>query len=153
MNATELKLTESAVLEEAISLFDRRGGFTPDVYFSTPEFAPEGPGPLVKSACAIGGVEQAIWKLTGETIPKTVRQTLAYRRSETGKLRTKRDTYVIYARVMGRLNRISRERFSEKTGYGEVEDVEDVTQVGSRATAKKNTLGVFRTALSEISAE
>lgn len=137
---------EAGVLREAIALFNTRGGFTPDAYFDGPFYSGSGrPSQNVASVCAIGGVEQAIWKLCDEDVTDQ-RKFLAYTRSEEevdGRLSA---VHVLYGRVMGRLNRIARERYSRRG----VNYIETVTTDWSRPTAKKNMLSVFEQALEEV---
>jgi hypothetical protein len=162
--------TEAQVLEETIKILEK--GFTSKAYFkyeggswSTAvkehqlSDGTRTPGPEVVSTCAIGGVEQGIWKLTGKVVTGSRKQA-AYQPEST---HYKDETRVLYAKVMKRVNRISKQLFDKQfihDGFGDrrskgkpfrVDNVERVTFTpGSERAKKQRTLKVFRTALEEV---
>lgn len=148
------RVTEAAVLDEAITFFERRGGFNENYYFlgKGKNYYVSEPGEKVVAACAIGGIEQAIWKITGDNV-KHDRDTFKGLADENAKTRRLSETQRVYARVMGRLNRLAREK------YGSIVDgavgydcfIEDLTAAtNSHDLNRQRTLDVFRTARAEL---
>src|SRR5687767_1206341 len=113
--------TEALVIEAAIEQI--RKGFTPDAYFSP---SPQRPGEHIQQTCAVGGVEQGLWQVTGKVVT-------GHEARPTGN--------TIYARVMSRLNRIAVELYPlQPPGEDGVEetntDLEDITLYGTPLAAK-----------------
>jgi len=140
--------SEAEVITEAIALLSARGSFTPAHYQvwqddDEDDDARDVPGEGVVRMCAIGGVEQAIWRLTGKDVSAD-RNAVARRAS------TNRRT--LYANVMRRPNRKARELYPDGINGDSVYTVEHVTFVeGSRSTVRRRTLRVFDAALKELS--
>lgn len=148
MNAAKVKLTEAAVLAETIAFFGKPGSFVNEMYFKhrhqdAYRYDSSGPGADVYAACAIGGIEQAVWKLTHTAITHNERRMFAYLVSEKEKVGRLTDTRRVYARVMGRVNRIAAEMFG-------LPHIEAVTLEWSPRTAKKKMLLVLEAAAAEV---
>ncbi len=128
--------TEIKVLDAAIEQISKRGGYTASGYQRTKAGVNlDRPGPQAYACCAIGGVEQAIWKITGEDIVSRFGRWVkpaSWRRD-------------LYANVVRRLNRKAKEL------YG-CDDIEDVTfQAGERVT-RRRVLAVYQAVRDELSA-
>lgn len=150
MNTTSKELE---VIRLATSLIKRQGGFTADTYFASElRGCQDEPGPDVIATCAIGGVEQAIWMLTGEFVTAR-RRPLAYLESETEVLADSLDeTHLVYARVMARLNRVAvtlgAPNVEEVTTFHDW-DEDDEDYVGLNPNLA-GTLDVFETAAARL---
>lgn len=129
-----MSVTELQVIDAAIEQFEKRGGFTTSHYQQNKKgYESDYPGEHVVSCCAVGGVEQAIWQLTGKDPTREhgrMVQPPSYRRS-------------IYARVIRKLNRKAVALYPVLDG-SHMMDVEDITFHGSKTVAKKRVLRVFR---------
>lgn len=143
-------LTEMAVIEGAIEQLSG-DGFTGEAYlqdmFGTTILRP---GDAVVMTCAIGGVEQALWKITGTHLADAARSFLAYDGVVWSAPASvpKDEIHVTYWNVMNRLNRIAREMFDGSDGTEECCNVEDVTCRDDDAQA--DTLRVFARAAEEL---
>ena len=124
--------TEDEILVEALRWFgESPERFTPDVYLEgEDEKHVDVPGRGVARTCAVGGIEQAVWRLTGENVAAGRQEIqvdggLLYQvKNENVPLPDELDeTHRLYARVMGRLNRLVAARFADE----EIVDIEDVT--------------------------
>ncbi len=138
-------ITEADVIREAISRFKSSGGgFTRDAYFNprSSNAVSYKPGKNVGSTCAIGGIEQAIWKLTGEDVSED--------RYESAKVAVPK-WQTLYARIMRRLNAKAREMFPTLKHDGEeILTVEELTFVDGERLARKRMLEVFSAALTDL---
>lgn len=138
------RVTQADVLRAALAHFkSRKGGFTRDAYFSNDE---EAPGQHAGATCAIGGVEQAIWKLTGQTISEEHRESLGQEQGYP----SKEDRFSLYGGVMRKLNAEARKRFPVDEDGDEIRTLEEVTMMGTPKVAKKRTLEVFETVLAGV---
>lgn len=127
--------TEAQVIEAAIEQVKK--GFDAGAYLVGREgYSVEFAGPDVVATCAIGGVEQALWKETGKVLGPNKR--MKFRTNST------------YGRIMRRLNRIAREKYPTDPEGTTVLNLEDITFWGSELAAKRRTLKVMRLALDEI---
>jgi hypothetical protein len=154
-------MLEVRVLEAAVAWFEEdESHYTPEVYLRT-ESGDETPGREVVAACAIGGVEQAVWMVTGKSVIAE-RSRLAYigkggeERQTPGDADTLNEQHEVYWRVMRRLNleAVSQRKEGvfaefEDEGY-EINDVEDVTELGDHS--RELMLDVFRAALAQAKA-
>lgn len=143
------RITQRAVVRTAVEQLSKRGGYTADTYFSTTSARYlSRPGDSVGVTCAIGGVEQAIWKLTGENVGAHVRFRLAQTAvpelegDETPRQR-------LYAGVMRKLNAKARDLFPVLEGEL-IDTVEEVTFAGSHRTSRRRTLQVFNAVLADL---
>lgn len=102
------EITEADVLEAAIEQF-KGNGYTSEAYFSNPSLSdwdqPNKPGPNVGAACAIGGVEQALWKLTGKVVGDEARDFASYGYKKKG---DRRQITRLYANTMHLLNEVAK---------------------------------------------
>ena len=136
-------ITEVDVLEAAVEQLSQRRGYTADYYFVTPEgLSREFPGDDVGACCAIGGVEQAIWKLTGRVV--TDNRGIAY-----GDRPDRLSTNRLYWRVMRRLDDVARRKHPKLLAGRNGCAIEQLTF----AAGKPTVVRAFRTALEEARAE
>lgn len=168
MTEAEVRVSERAVLEQAIKEIE--SGFTPDFFMliendddgeiEDQEATPGLDNNEVIAVCAIGGVEQALWRLTGEAIPNNLRRERAYRLSpdeDDPEFDTEltSDTQRVYTRVMLRLNvaavEWARERFDADDPSASVRNVEEVTNLDDHDISRGYTLEVFSRALADAS--
>lgn len=120
-----------AVIDEAIEQISKPDGFVTDRYLTTSDgfdsnYFPQVPGPKVVATCAVGGIEQAVWKLTGKApaVHQFAHQP-ASRRS-------------LFGRVLTRVNRKATKLFPD------AEDIESVTFLaGDDEDARQRVLQVF----------
>ena len=131
-------VTEADVVREAIEVVGK--GFTSMNYFQNSS----SPGPEVGATCAIGGVEQAIWRLTGKDVSGerywSAKPAIPKRRT-------------LYARVMKQLNAKACELYGhlKQVDGDPIETVEDVTFTsGTETLLKRRVLRVFRSVLAEL---
>lgn len=140
------EITEATVLEAAIEQLSKKDGYDPGNYFSVLDadgdvVQLQNPGPNVGATCAIGGVEQAIWRLTQQNLTPE-RYDAAYRETAASKRRTSQ----LYARVMRRLNDVARKNRALKEDFdGDIPGcpIEQLTFVAS----KRVVLNAFKKAL------
>lgn len=134
-------VTEVDVLEAAVTQLEKEDGYTSSHYFlHTNGWRDlQEPGPNVGAVCAIGGVEQAIWRLTRQVVTKD-RSVAAYGEGPA----SKRHASMLYARVMDRLNAIAKKRGYRYSGFhaGGV-PIENLTFVAS----KRVVVNAFKKAL------
>lgn len=149
------RITQADVVRGAVQQLSKRGGYTADSYFAAKpgrETSCDGPGDHVGATCAIGGVEQAIWRLTGESVDPSlyhdIRDRLA-RRQEPLFYGGETPRQKLYAAVMRKLNAKARKLFPELGGE-RILTVEEVTFAGSHATSRKRTLQVFNAVLADL---
>lgn len=147
--ATEV--TEVDVIKAAIEQVRRRDGFTDSSYFRDTDgemmTLSDVNGRQVGATCAVGGVEHALYKLTGEIVS-------ARRHKVAGvpvpKIKGRTDAERLYVCVMARANRIAREMFPVNTDSGDPNrTVEEVTFYGSQEASRRRVAKVFRAALEE----
>lgn len=145
---------EVEVLEAALAELSRPRGYTAAAYHQDwrgdnvrdpkPGYRLRSVGDLATSSrhCAVGGVEHAVWKITGEDVRDAREQ------AKLGRTRRRARPYLLYARVMRRLNRHARDvpPHRENPPYGTVEEL-------SVARPKRYVLGVFERALAEARGE
>lgn len=149
------RITQADVVRGAVQQLSKRGGYTADHYFASKVgdgYDVEGPGDHVGATCAIGGVEQAIWKLTGESVDTSlygeIRERLA-RQEEPVLTGSETPRQKVYAAVMRKLNAKARKLFPELDGE-QIATVEEVTFQGSRTVSRKRTLQVFNAVLADL---
>jgi hypothetical protein len=146
------RVTQADVVRAAIQQLSKRGGYTPDSYFagkSSGDCHPAVPGADVGATCAIGGVEQAIWRLTGESVVASFFDPVRERLAQSSKPLldgTETPRQRMYASVMAKLNRKARKLFPELGVY----TVEGVTFVGPKPTSRRHTLQVFEAVLADL---
>lgn len=148
MSATAVAVpSEVEVLEETLKWFRARSHFTQDMYIELKPDAPDAAegeaGPYVGATCAIGGVEHAIWRLTGKQVygaRGAVKATVPQTR--------KRDPMIrLYVKVMGRLNGMSKRLYDQP-------NIEQVTLLGADESEGRDAMrNVIRTALREARRE
>jgi hypothetical protein len=155
---------ENRVLADAIRWFEEeKSHYTPDMYLkgSNDDVTP---GRDVVAACAIGGIEQALWRLTGEKVSNERELAYAGTDRHSGR-RPESEVFGAYWGVMFRLNAETRRRAKagvydefyesyEDTpnqvhayAVAEIQDVEDVTQIGGEERSRELMLDVFRATL------
>jgi hypothetical protein len=140
------RVTQADVIRAAIAQFKKRGGYTPNGYLVDGRGLETGPGDHVRACCAIGGVEQAIWKLTGENVIGL--------RLQVGQQDVPPPVYrrTLYGGVMRKLNAKARKLYPTLPGMDrKIETVEDVTFCGTKQTSKKRMLRVFEEVLADLS--
>lgn len=148
------RVTQADVVRTAIQQLSKTGGYTPETYFAPkPGGAHDGrPGAHVGATCAIGGVEQAIWQLTGEVVHDDpmagVRERLA-QRPEPALSGSETPRQKLYAGVMRKLNRKARALFPD-LDEGMISTVEEVTYVGDEDESLGRTLQVFNAVLADL---
>ena len=149
------EITERDIIEAALEQFRKRGGFTPYAYFETRNgevidldyLTDLKGGQRVVSACAIGGVEHALFGLTGRAVDWNERGRDGLGLAYDGPIRTRQKPLQLYAKTMRLLNRVAREMFPN-----EVFNVEEVTTLrDDRQIDRRNTIRVFEKALEEAS--
>lgn len=138
------EITEADVLEAAVEQLEKDDGYTSDNYFRGSWQGLTRPGPNVVATCAIGGVEQAIWRLTKQIVTPERSWAALYEVPA-----SKRHTSVLYADVMRRLNAIAKKRGYRYSGF-EVAGcpIENLTFVAS----KRVVVNAFKKALEEARA-
>lgn len=143
------RLTQAAVLRGAIEQIESRGGFTSSMYFKHRggSWAEPRPGPNVGATCAVGGIEQAIWKLSGEHVDnfRGISPSLAKRQART------HPALPIYAAVMSRVDRLARKLYPEGPDGTTVRTLEEITFRWSDRYARPRVVAVLRAALAEVS--
>lgn len=144
------KITQADVVRAAIHQLSKRGGYTADYYFQpkagtgdADDFGPKVPGEHVGATCAIGGVEQAIWQLTGEVVDPSpwgdIRERLA-QQAEPELIGSETPRQKLYAGV----------KLDDDGDVNEIRTVEQVTFAGSRTVSRKRTLQVFDAVLTDL---
>jgi len=144
-------VTPADVLEAAIGQLSKPDGYTPDTYFArrgTECFSLETPGPDVGATCAIGGVEQAIWILTGQIVTEERGEAAFNNRAA-----SKRTTSRLYAEVMSELNAVARQHRALKAARVDPDSpwvcaIEQLTF----SAGKRAVLNAFRKALENVRA-
>ena len=136
-------ITEADVLEAAVEQLSQRKGYTADTYFRTTAGTETGnPGANVAACCAIGGVEQAIWKLTGQVVSDE--RQIAYGSRPSNRRVINR----LYWKVMNRLNAVALRRHPRLLHAGGC-SIEQLTFVAP----KHKVVAAFREALEEARGE
>ncbi len=126
--------TEIKVLDAAIEQISKRGGYTAGGYQRTRDgYNLDRPGAETYACCAIGGIEQAIWQITGEDVVGRFGRWIRPQSS-------RRD---LYANIVRRLNRKAQEL------YG-CADVEDVTFGAQERTTRPKVLNVMQAVRDEL---
>lgn len=144
MREHEMLRQETLVLKDALDLFQKPGGYTESSYFfnkASGSIQVLTEGRLVTGACAIGGVENALFKLTHERIHDNERAAFAQTMRPYDPVGEKAHV-VVYARVMKRLNDIAWERHCLGT-------VESVTIENDHREGRRKTIRIFQIALAE----
>jgi len=143
------RITQRQVVEAALAQLRKRGGYTSAQYFQRRGSSAglSHPGPEVAACCAIGGVEQAIWQLTGEDVSDW-RSRFAHRVLRGRVQRGSRQA--LYAGVMQRLNRKARQLYPEIDGVS-IDTVEEVTFYGTDRTSRARVVNVFEAVLEDLS--
>jgi hypothetical protein len=152
-------ITEADVIGAAIEQLSKKDGYDSGNYFSllskseldeaeglVTVYTFETPGPDVGATCAIGGVEQAIWRLTGQVVTNE-RYDAAYHETAA----SKRHVSQLYAKVMRRLNSIARAEIKQldlEEVPTEACAIEELTFIAS----KRVVLNVFKKALAQAQA-
>lgn len=134
------KLTEADVIAAAIKQLEKPDGYTDGYYFRHEAGGNSmRPGEHVGACCAIGSIEQAIWKLTGSVVTKE-RHAAAYR---SRKPSDRKAVTRLYVRTMKLLNAVAKETPAAKEFDRGGCAIEQLTFY----RAKRTVLKAFRTAL------
>lgn len=140
------EITEATILEAAIEQLSKPDGYDPEKYFSVlvgvGTYAVPGPSPKVGATCAIGGVEQAIWRLTSHNVRPERHSAAHYETAASG-----RHSSVLYAGVMRRLNAIARKHPAYKAAYGSDSADDCAIESLTFVAPKRVVLNVFKKAL------
>lgn len=156
-----MQVTEADVIDAAIKQFEKPGGFTHEFYFRGKGLSVTtghgGPSERVTATCAIGGVEQAVWQMTGRVVDETSRELIAVRDNGIPAEHGRPRHLVIYQKVMNRVNRIARDLYPEDPTGDSTGNVEDITLWDDgdtdetvRRRARTRVLRVFRAARAEV---
>lgn len=144
------RVTQRQVVQAARDQIAKRGGYTSSTYFQARgrSYHLSRPGEDVGACCAIGGVEQAIWKLTGEDVSSfrsRIAQAIRPRRLRSDDSRVK-----LYAGVMARLNAKARKMYPVLEG-DEIDNIEHITFHASDRTSRLRVLNVMDAVLEDLS--
>lgn len=147
------RVTQADVVREAIKQLRKKDGFVTDFFLKPKDprllyHHAQRPGDHVGATCAIGGVEQAIWKLTGKDV--TADRVLAQATVPSKSVRN-----ALYRGVITKLNAKTRNLYPliEDDEDGEmvsVDTLERLTFRGSTPVAKRRVLKVFRAVLADL---
>lgn len=144
------ELTAADVIGAALEQIRTEEGYTDGFYFldEKRERTLDEPGANVGATCAIGGVEQALWRLTGQVVTGE-RERAAYPENrQYGRLFSPRSTVSrLYFEAMAILNRVAlrtRRAWEFDSGEG-VCPIEQLTFLADRPTVVR----AFRRALKE----
>ena len=139
-------VTEVDVLTAALEQLEKPGGYDDSTYFRTRDgYTTQYAGDSVGATCAIGGVEQAIWRLTGKVIGNRQRRLGAYREQAADRSHVTR----LYAKVMKRLNAVAR----ATPAATQFDDGGCAIEQLTFLRAKRSVLKAFRVALEQARGE
>jgi hypothetical protein len=148
-----------AVIEAAIEQVSKEDGYTPVAYHEpqdrTLQDLPvlnDHPG----ATCAVGGVEQGVWKVTGDftlrdhwSVGYRCRTLVAATQGVSGYRQH------LFARVMVLLNKKAVEMYPQRDDLHRVpnNNLEDLTSYGMKAAQRKRVLAVYHAVLGDMKAK
>lgn len=140
--AHELAKQEVAVIKGALDLFRKPGGYNENIYFADQdgnEINQLGIYNKVASACAIGGVEHALFKTTHKVVSDYERDLLA-KQTSPEMPDAPADHIIVYANVMRRVNTLAMDRHQEY-------NVEQITFNYDHREGRRKVIRIFEIAL------
>lgn len=140
------RVTQADVVRQAIKQLRKKDGFVTDRFLQSKDGADhvQRPGDHVGATCAIGGVEQAIWKLTGKDV--TADRDLV----RVGGALNKSVRNALYRGVITKLNAKARKLYPLDGLNGPIETLEELTFEDELPVAKRRVLKVYRAVLADL---